>query len=221
MAPLALSLVPVSLAVGALAVQNGFPWWLAGVMSALVYAGPTQLLALQLLGLGASTGSIVAAAALTNLRYSLYGLTLAPHLDGVSRRRVLGITFILADGAFAVTMRRVVEHPTGRDRDAYFLASVPLVVVPWTGLTIAGALAATRLPDLGEWGLDFATAAIFIALLVPLLRRRIDLVVMLLAGAGATAGVILLPSGVGIVVAILGAAAFGAVVEWGRSTSLR
>jgi predicted branched-subunit amino acid permease len=216
MAPFGLGLVPVALAVGALAVENGLSWWLAALLSALVYAGPTQLLALQLLGLGAGTGTIVAASALSNLRYALYGLTLAPHLEGVSRRRVLGLTFILADGVFALTMRRIFESPGVRGRDAYILASVPLVVVPWTVLTIAGALAATQLPNLGEWGLAFATPAIFLALLVPLLRRRIDFLVMVLAGGAATAGVVLLPSGLGVVVAILAGAGLGTVLEWRR-----
>ena len=61
--PLGLALVPVGLAFGYLAHTAGLSWWLAGLMSAIVYAGPSQFIAMGLVGTGASVPAITSAKA--------------------------------------------------------------------------------------------------------------------------------------------------------------
>ena len=70
--PLGLALIPVGIAFGYLAHTAGLSWWLAGLMSAIVYAGPSQFIAMGLVGTGAAVAAIVATTFVTNLRYSLF-----------------------------------------------------------------------------------------------------------------------------------------------------
>ena len=77
------------------------------------------------------------------------------------------------------------------------------------GGTILGALAGGVVPAAIAFGLGFATPAIFIAFLVPLIRGWVPAVVMLAAGIGTVAGNEYLPAGVGPLLAIAGASILG------------
>lgn len=217
--PVGLALVPIGLAFGYAAQANGIHWGLASLMSAVVYAGPSQFLAMSLLSVGASFPAIVLATWILNLRYVLYAGSLAPYLAGTSRRRLLVLSHGLADGAYAVTIAHCLRTG-GRDRiESYFLASVLVSFVPWVSFSLVGAAVGDRLPELLALGFDFATPAIFIALLVPLLRTRAAGATALLAALISLATVGLEPDGVGHLAAIVVAAAVGGTVQWKRSGS--
>jgi predicted branched-subunit amino acid permease len=66
--PLGLALVPIALAFGFAAQAVGISWWLAGLMSAIVYAGPSQFIATGLTAASAAVPAIIAATLVTNLR---------------------------------------------------------------------------------------------------------------------------------------------------------
>ena len=77
--PIVIGLTAIGFIFGALARAAGLPWFEAGLMSAIVYAGPAQLIAVGLMKQGAGFVLIVLTTFLVNLRYVLYAASLAPH----------------------------------------------------------------------------------------------------------------------------------------------
>jgi 4-azaleucine resistance transporter AzlC len=211
--PLGLALTAVGLAFGYLAQAVGLDWWLAGLMSAIVYAGPSQFIAAGLVGTGAAVPAIVATTFVANLRYALFTASLAPHMRDAPRGRLPLLSQAVADGSYAVTLDHALRYPERPRKDQYLLGSFVVSFTVWVGGTIVGALAGGVVPGTIAYGLAFATPAIFIAFLVPYVRDRAALVVMLTAGIGTVAGNEYLPAGAGPLLAIVGAAILGGALR--------
>ena len=103
-------------------------------------------------------------------------------------------------------------------KDRYLFGSFVVSFGIWVPAAILGVLIGDVLPDVLAFGLNFATPAIFIAFLIPLVRSWPAATVMLTAGALTVAGNEYLPSGAGPVVAIVAASILGGA--W-RSSRLK
>jgi len=211
--PLGLALVPVGLAFGYVAQAVGLAWWLAGLMSAIVYAGPSQFIAAALLAANAAVPTIVATTFVANLRYSLFAASLAPHMRDAPGRRLAAVGHAIADGSYALTIDHALAHPDRPRKDRYLLGSFLVSFGFWVPGTIAGALAGGYVPASMAFALGFATPAIFIAFLVPYVTGAVAAVVMLTAGIGTVIGNEVLPSGAGPLVAIVAGSILGGVLS--------
>jgi len=208
---LTIALLPFGLVVGAAAAGRGLTFAETVLMSALVFAGTAQLVALELWTDPAPILAATLAALTINLRMAPQGAALAPLLDRVRGVRLWGTLALLVDNAFALT---IAELRAGR-RDVGFLAGAAATMwVNWVLATAAGhALAGlVQLPP--GHPIFFASAATLLALLVPIWRGRGDLLPWAVAGVAA-----LLAHGAGLGApwpVLLGAfagAAAGAAVE--------
>jgi predicted branched-subunit amino acid permease len=193
---------------GVLAVAAGLGVAQACAFSLLVFAGGAQLAAVGVVAAGGAAGAAVASGLLLNARYLAFGLTVAPLLRGPVWRRALG-ALLLTDETAALALAEPEPRAAAR---AYWTTGAVLYVA-WNLGTLAGALAGEALGDPAALGLDAAFPGGFLALLAPLLRGR-------RAKAAAAAGVLLalaltplLPPGIPILVAALGALAGLAVPE--------
>ena len=214
--PLGFALVPIGLAFGYGAHVVGLSWWLAGLMSTLVYGGPSQFIATGLLSVGASIPTIIATTFVANLRYALFAASLAPFLGDAPRARLLWLCQGLADGSYALTLAHARENQSLPRKDRFLQGSFYVSFPAWVSSSIAGALIGGALPEFLAYGLGFATPAIFIALLVPYVRSARAVTVMLVAGVGTVLGNEHLPTGTGPLVAIILAAVLGGLLPWRR-----
>jgi len=214
--PLGFALVPIGLAFGYGAHVVGLSWWLAGLMSALVYGGPSQFIATGLISVGASIPSIVATTFVANLRYALFAASLAPFLGDAPRARLLVLCQGLADGSYALTLDHARAHPDRPRKDRFLQGSFYVSFGAWVTSSVAGALIGGALPEALAFGLGFATPAIFIAFLVPYVRDARAVTVMLVAGIGTVLGNEHLPTGTGPLVAIVVAVLLGGLLPWRR-----
>lgn len=161
--PAAIAVIPFALLLGALAVQKGLSPLEIGLMSALVFAGSSQLVAVDiwrepapwlLLGLTALT---------INLRHVLMSASLSRHLGAFSLfQRVFGMLF-LSDEIWALAERRAAQrtlHP------AFYAGLAALLYVNWLIWTVVGAIVGPAVQNPAQWGFDFAFTAIFIGLIV-------------------------------------------------------
>ena len=85
----------------------------------------------------------------------------------------------LTDEAFGVTVA------SRRINFAYLLGAELSVFVPWNLSTLAGSLLSEAVPDPVALGIDFIFPVAFLALLIPLLRKRLDVLVALASGVAA------------------------------------
>src|SRR5436189_227995 len=90
------------------------------------------------------------------------GLLEAPR-HGLSPLRAYGSAFFLGDESWALTTR---VFAAGTRNEAFLLGSGLTISLTWLGATIAGHSLGGLLRDPAQWGLDFASTAVFAALLV-------------------------------------------------------
>lgn len=192
--PLGLSVFAYGLVFGALAVRAGMPPWQAGLMSLTVFAGASQLMALDLWGETLPAAGIILTTLVVNLRHVLMGAAMGDWLTRLPPGRAYGSLFFLTDESWALSMREL--GAGGRDA-GYLLGSSLCIYVFWFAATMAGALfsalAGSALADPAGIGLDFAFTAVFIALLAAMWRGRGDLWPWLAAGLTAWAASLVLP----------------------------
>lgn len=117
--PIMLGVVPFGVAYGAAAAQN-MPWWGGTAMSALVFAGTAQFIAVGLMAQGAAPLSIIATTALVNLRFVLMSSALSPVLRKMGHRWQPLLAFFVVDESFAVSSA---EFEGGRSDTLFFLGS--------------------------------------------------------------------------------------------------
>lgn len=159
---------------GLLAAQVGFPWWGVALMSGLVHAGSSQIVAVeQFAGTSAVLGAALVGATL-NLRYIGIVALLSGVLSGLSLRMKLVEIHITGDENWALTMAERAKNPSV---GAGFLIGSGLVMITvWTASTTLGALAGATLPNLEQFGLGFAFTAAFIAMARGLWRGAPNLI---------------------------------------------
>lgn len=215
--PVVMGYVPIGLAMGVLAANIGLSPFQTGAMSALVYAGASQFVAVALLEAGVPGLSIVATTFLLNLRHLLMSAALSPFLQGV-RAGVLAILgFFITDESFAVGHGEFSRSGRG---DAVRFAGLALTAyLSWVLATVAGAWVGGALAAPEKLGFDFALPAMFIGLLAGQLRERTSFMVALLAALAAVGGGKLL-GGWSVMAASMMAAAAGVILKrWtARST---
>ncbi|HUW02152.1 MAG TPA: AzlC family ABC transporter permease [Acidimicrobiales bacterium] len=216
MAPLALGVAPFGLVVGVTAADQGLSVLDAAGMSVLVFAGASQLAAIDLLGEGAPLLVVVGTALVINLRMLMYSASIGPHVTDVSFRGRLAMTYLLVDQDYALSIVRwETRRETARAKLAYFLGvGIPLWVI-WQVATVLGALFGGEVPD--AIPLEFTITLVFLAILIPVLTDRPRVLAALVAGSVAIAANSL-PANLALVVGSVSGIVAGAAAEarWGR-----
>lgn len=215
--PIVLGYIPIGFAFGVLAQKNGISVLNAVLMSLLVYAGSAQLIAVGLLGAGASPLSVILTTFIVNLRHLLLSAALAPFLTRWSKTRLAAFAFELTDEAFAAHAARFPQEEPDPAETFALNVTAQSAWVLGSGL---GALAGQRIPTVEPLGLDYALPALFITLLVLQIKRRVQIGVALITGALA---VVLLQAGLNqwaTIVATLIGATLGVIGEqWTKTAS--
>lgn len=183
--PLWLGLLPFGLVVGVLSAGKGLSLAETLLMSMIVYAGASQLLALELWADPAPVLAVTLAAAVVNIRLAPMGAALAPWLDRLRGWRLWGTLATLVDHSFALG---VAEQRAG-GRDAGYLLGIGLSLwFAWQMATIGGHVLGNSVALPPGHALFFGGIAAFSGLLVPLWRgARRDLAPWALAGVVAVA----------------------------------
>jgi 4-azaleucine resistance transporter AzlC len=186
--PLILGAIPFGIIFGALSVSNGLSPAATMSMSMFVFAGSAQFIAAGLVDVGASVGFIILTTFVVNLRHALYGISLAPYMKRLSHKWLLPLGFWLTDESYAVAISRFLsedkDHVDSNSHWFVFGSSVAMYA-NWQLCTLIGIVAGQSMENATEWGLDFAMAATFIGIVVPLIKTRPMLVATLVAGVSA------------------------------------
>jgi len=160
--PVIVAACPIALLWGTLAAGKGLSTLEAGLMSAAVFAGAAQFVALELWSDPAPWLFLTFAVFIVNVRHLLMGASLARHMGAIPPAWRAPIMFLMADENWAFCERRILTRPLTLQ---YYLGlGLPMIVV-WTTCTIIGALTGQLLGDPKVYGFDFAMAAMFIAIL--------------------------------------------------------
>lgn len=174
--------LPFGIIFGTLAVSSGLSAGATLAMSALVFAGSAQFIAISLIASGTGLVVILLTTLIVNLRHMLYSASMLPYVRHLPQRWRVPLAFWLTDESFAVVHRYYLDATTPlAGKQWYFLGSCLAMYSNWFACTLVGVLLGHALPGMTGWGLDFAMVATFIGIIVPLLRTRPMLVAALVA----------------------------------------
>ena len=208
-APALLGILPFGLVSGVAAVEVGIPAWPAFAMSFIVFAGASQIAAVQLVGLAAPVVVIWLSTLMINLRVMMYSATLAPHLRPMSRSWKVFVAYLLTDQAFAFSLLRF-QNDEPPDRRLYYVGVAASPWVVWVFSSAVGVFAGAQLP--AGLALGFTVPLIFMAMIFPNVTDRPTAAAALVGGLVAVL-TYALPNNSGLVLGALAGIGTGVLLE--------
>ncbi len=181
--PILLGVTPFGMIYGVLAASAGLSPFDAQAMSAVVFAGSSQLMLVQLFETGTPAIMMILTGFVINLRHALYSASIAPYTRHLSTLWKVILSYLLTDEAYAVAVMRYRDDEAITHKHWFFLGAGLALWTCWQISTAAGLFLGTQVPP--EWGLDLTLALTFIAIAVPAIKDSPSLLSALSAGATA------------------------------------
>ncbi len=147
---------------GILLQSNGYSIWLALIMSATIYAGSMQYVAVDLLTGGAS---LIVAAMMTlmiNLRHIFYGITMLDKYRNIGKAKPY-LIFALTDETFSLVCAP--NLPENIDEKKYYLFLSMLNQSYWIIGSFVGALIGQTIA-FNTAGVEFSMTALFVVIFI-------------------------------------------------------
>lgn len=172
MLPMTIAAAIYGMAFGLLAIQAGFSFDQSVSMSALIFGGSSQLIALDRLSVGAGSFAAIVAGIALNTRFLLVTAAMKNSLIGRPWWQTALGAALATDASVALmqtSKRRQLEHSFW-----YFFGGGFSLYIVWILVTAIGAILGGQIPNPAAFGLDFAIIAVFIAAIPGLWRGMTD-----------------------------------------------
>ena len=208
--PILLGVFPFGMIYGVLARQAGLSAAASQAMSSIVFAGSSQFITAQLLSQAVPALVIILTIAVVNLRHALYSASIAGFVQHLPLRWKMGLSYLLTDEAYAVTITHYNREGCEGNQHWFFLGAGLGLWSCWQISTAVGVFLGAVIPS--SWSLDFALPLTFIALVVPALKDRAGIAAALVGGVFALL-VFSLPYRLGIIAAAMAGIIAGMLVE--------
>lgn len=213
-APILLGVVPFGLISGVAAVSAGLTLLEVMGASIFVFAGASQLAGYQLIALSSPVLVIWLSTFFINLRFTIYGASLAPHFAQTDKRTRALLSYMVTDQAYAMSISYFKQLPPSAPEQSYkhwYYVGMSLIMwVVWQLSTLVGAVLGAQLPS--SWSLDFAIPLTFMALALINVSKKLDWLVLLVSAATAVWLKPLLPYNLGLIVASVCAIVLGTIL---------
>ncbi len=181
--PILPGMIAFGLAVGAAAARQGLSLFDNTLMNALVYAGMSQLVALEVWPRHFTFAEIAGLALITatvNARMLLITASLHPWLGTLPRWQIYPALHLVTDPGWLIAMRYRGE---GGSDPAVFFSSSLLIWAVWLCSATAGYLLGVLIADPRRYGIDLVMPIFFAAMLIPLWRGARPALAWVAAGA--------------------------------------
>lgn len=208
--PLAAPALPFGFVVGFLVSEsaniNNFTGWASAF---IVFAGSSQLAAVELLADNASALVIIFTVFLINSRHIMYSAAMNPRFTGAPTWfRILG-SYLLIDQSFALAENQP-DDMALRDRMWSFLGTGLTFWVVWQTAVGLGVVLGNVIPE--EWSLTFSVPILFMGLMVLSIKNRPGVIAAIVGGVVAFATRDF-PQGTGLLLAIILGVIAGTLAE--------
>ncbi|WP_373504830.1 AzlC family ABC transporter permease [Aestuariivirga sp.] len=189
-APILVAASPIGLLWGTLATGKGLSLFEAVLMSALVFAGAAQFVAIEMWHDPVPVLLVTFTVFIVNARHILMSASLSRHIEAIPRALHPLVAFLMVDESWALSEKRALSEPVTLP---YYLGlSLPMVAC-WTVSTGVGAMLGRSLGDPAAIGLDFAFSALFVSILMGFWKGRSTALILTASGAAAVLAKFMLP----------------------------
>lgn len=161
--PIAVGYIPIALTFGVVASSINMSVLGITMMSALVFAGASQFVAINLLAGGAGIFGVILTTFFVNLRHLLMSATTTEKLKHENKGWLALIAFGITDESFSLL---ATDSRKSLPR-SYVLGLISVPYLSWVVGSAAGAILGGRIPALLESSMEIALYAMFIGLIIP------------------------------------------------------
>ena len=165
--PIAIGYMPIAMAYGFIAKSTGLSFLETIFMSAFVYAGASQYMALDMIAKGIGMIEIVLTTFIVNIRHLLMSAALNEKTEKDSLWKKAVYAFGITDETFSVAAMQREKLSAGYMVGLNFIAYGSWVFFSGLGYVIGSAL-----PDFFQQGMSVALYAMFIGLIVPSMKEN-------------------------------------------------
>lgn len=166
--PIGIGYLAISFAFGLMATAYDLTILEAVLISAFNLTSAGQLASLPIIAGGGTLIELALTELLINLRYSLMSISLSQRFDKkIKTCDRFYLSFALTDEIFAVAIGR--QETLGKK---YLLSLILFPYIGWTLGTLLGAVAGNVLPDILVTALGISMYAMFIAIIVPAVKKE-------------------------------------------------
>ena len=209
--PLMIPGIPVGLVVGLVVAERGVPEFLGWSTSWIIFAGSAQLATVELLGEGAGPSVIILTVFFINARHIIYSAAMRDRFSVYPLWIRVLASYVLIDQQFAAaeTAPELVD-PTPQYRLWHFLGAGAFLWTVWQIAVGVGVLIGDVVRE--EWQLIFSVPILFLGLMILSIKNRAGAASAFVGGTLALLGRDL-PSGSGLLIAIIAGMAVGAIID--------
>lgn len=177
--PLGISVLIYGIVYAALAKKAGLPISAVIAMSAFIFAGASQMAAVQMIASGSSSIPIILTVFLINLRHYLLAASIAPYLKDFPAKIKMVCAYFMTDESYAATYSYFQKN---KPSPLYFLGSGLNIYLFWITASILGYLFGSFIPPQVNYVFEFAFVAVFISIIVPMIKD-VPVIVTVIASA--------------------------------------
>ncbi len=195
-APIFFGYIAIGIPFGLMVAESGYEWWVALLMSLVIYSGTGEYIGITLFASGiAANGSfrtaiisILGIQLFVGLRHCFYGIPMLEKYRGTGFKKIF-LIFLLTDETFSLLSTGKV--PKDADKGDYYLTVSLLNYSYWNLGSLIGALSGQFIPAEYLSGVDFALTALFIVLMISQIQESKEIFPSLLGIITACGAVIL------------------------------
>jgi 4-azaleucine resistance transporter AzlC len=188
--PVVTAALPIGLLFGTLAAAKGITPVEAMLMSATVFGGAAQFVAVDLWTNPAPVVLLTLTVFLVNIRHIMMGVSFARHMGRFPPWQRPLAMFFLVDEMWAFAERRALVEPVP---PAYWWGMGAALWGQWVLGTTVGSVLGRGLGDPKDFGFDFAFTATFVCILIGFIRNWRTGVVLAASGAVAALAKLAVP----------------------------
>ncbi len=208
-APILVGVFPFAAVAGLAVADAGWGITEAVGFSVVVFAGASQLAAIELVAAGSPVWIAVLTVMVINLRMVMYSASLASFMTREPLWRRVIASYVLTDQAYALSVSRFRSVNRPVERWWYYLGAALGLWGLWQVGTVVGFVVGGAIPDAVPLG--FAVPMAFLSLLAPAVADRPTVAAAVTAGVVAVAGAGL-PANLGMPLGALSGVAVGTLL---------
>lgn len=170
--PVFFGYIPIGIAFGLMVIEANYQWWLAPLMSIIMFTGAGQYLAIGLFASGTPLSAILITEFLVGIRHIFYGLSLIDKFRDCGKWKAL-LIFLLSDETYSIQVAS--DVPKDCNAGSFYGTIALLDYSYWILGTIIGAVLGSIIPfDFA--GIDFALTALFTVILIDQIQKSKDFI---------------------------------------------
>lgn len=172
--PVILGYIPVGIAYAIMAREAGISGLQTILMSLLVFAGASQMMAVGMFSQGASVIAMILATFILNLRHLIMSTCVTGKMEKGNLPLKLLATFGVTDESFAI----FTTQKTEKSSVFFFLGLITGSYLSWVFSSAIGVVTSSFLPQIITASLGISLYAMFLGILVPNLKGNLKLAIL-------------------------------------------